>query len=232
MKIGGTLVSSIELSGKMSLVIFMAGCPFRCPYCHNHEIISGGTDVTLEEIFEMIYDSSDYIDAVVISGGEPLVQVNDLKEILSYVKQLQLETKVDTSGYYFQRLKEVIPLIDYLSLDIKAPFNKYKKVTMEDIGKDVKKSMEIANNSKNTHVECRTTYVPALLSKEDIKQIAIEITCDEYTIQQFRNKNVLDKTLEKTEAPNPYELREIAKEIKPLLKKVNIKTAEFGEETI
>ncbi|WP_066971770.1 anaerobic ribonucleoside-triphosphate reductase activating protein [Methanobrevibacter filiformis] len=232
MKIGGTLISSIEFSGYMSLVIFLAGCPLRCLYCHNHELIKGGEEATLEGAFKLIDDSKDFIDGIVISGGEPLVQVEDLKSILAYAKSLKLKTKLDTSGYDPERLKKVIDLVDYVSLDIKAPYAKYKEITRLNIGDNVKKSIEIVNNAKNTYLECRTTFVPTLITVEDIKEIASKLKCDKYTIQQFRNKNVLDRSLEHVESPNPADLKEIAKEIKTNFKEVSVKTAEFGEEKI
>ncbi|MDR0900972.1 MAG: anaerobic ribonucleoside-triphosphate reductase activating protein [Methanobrevibacter sp.] len=233
MEIGGTVVSSLEYSGKMSLVIFMAKCPLRCPYCHNSEILEGGEPTTLEEIFKIIDDSVDYIDAVVISGGEPLVQIDELLEILKYSKSLGLKTKVDTSACYPKRLKKVLNYIDYLAIDVKAPFNRYKELTMFNIGNKVKNSIQIANDNKETFLECRTTYVPGLLDHEDIKQIANEISCDLYTLQQFRNKNVLDESLEDVKSPNPIELKILANEIQPIINtKVKIKTAEFGEECI
>ncbi|KZX15764.1 pyruvate formate-lyase 1-activating enzyme [Methanobrevibacter cuticularis] len=232
MEIGGTIVSSLEYSGKISLVIFMAKCPLRCPYCHNAEILEGGDETTLKKIFKIIDDSLDYIDAVVVSGGEPLVQIDDLLEILKYSKSLGLKTKVDTSACYPQRLNKILKYIDYLAIDIKAPFDRYEEVIGAAIGKKVKKSMEIANQDSNTFLECRTTYVPGLLDHEDIKQISHEIKCDLYTLQQFRNKNVLDESLENVETPNPLELKTLANEIKQFLSQVKVKTAEFGEESI
>jgi len=232
MEIGGTIVSSVEYHGKISLVIFMAKCPLKCPYCHNSELLDGGEEQSLSEIFKIINDSSEYIDAVVISGGEPLVQLKEVISILKYSKKLKLKTKLDTSACYPNRIKKVLPYLDYLAIDIKAPYNKYKEVIGSDIGKRVEKSVKIANDTPNIFLECRTTYVPNLLNNEDIKQISREIECDLYTIQQFRNKNVLDESLEDVESPNPNELKKLAKEIKPILNKVKIKTSEFGEECI
>ena len=232
MEIGGTIISSVEYHGKISLVIFMAKCPLRCPFCHNSELLENGEETSLEEIFEIIDDSVDYIDAVVVSGGEPLVQFEELIEILKYSKSLGLKTKVDTSGCYPERLKEVLNYTDYIAIDIKVPFDKYKKVIGTDIGNKVKKSMKIVNNDNNTFLECRTTYVPTLLNNNDIKQISHEIECDVYTLQQFRSKSVLDESLEEVESPNPFDLKELAKEIKPILNKVKVKTSEFGEEYI
>jgi pyruvate formate lyase activating enzyme len=232
MEIGGTIISSVEYHGKISLVIFMAKCPLKCPYCHNSEILDGGKEVSLSEIFKIIDDSSEYIDAVVVSGGEPLVQIDDLVSILKYSKKLNLKTKLDTSAYYPDRIKKVLPYLDYLAIDIKAPYNKYEEIIGSNIGEKVKKSVKIVNNHQNIFLECRTTYVPNLLNSKDIKQISREIECDLYIIQQFRNKNVLDESLEDLESPNPNELKKLAKEIKPVLKKVKIKTSEFGEECV
>jgi len=232
MEIGGTIVSSVEYHGRMSLVIFMAKCPLKCPYCHNSELLDGGKEVSLAEIFKIIDDSEEYIDAVVVSGGEPLVQLDELVSILKYSKKLKLDTKLDTSACFPDRIKKVLPYLDYLAIDVKAPYDKYKEIIGSDIGKKVEKSVKIANNDPNIFLECRTTYVPNLLKPEDIKQISREIECDLYTLQQFRNKNVLDESLEDIESPNPNELRRLANEIKPVLNKVKVKTSEFGEESI
>jgi pyruvate formate lyase activating enzyme len=232
MQFATTVISSIEFHGKMSLVIFMSTCPLRCPFCHNGELMEENEDKELLDIFKIIDDSLDYIDAVVISGGEPLNQIDDLKKLLVYCKSFSLNTKLDTSGVYPDRLKKIISLVDYISIDVKVPFEKYKSVIGADIGHDVKESIEIANNSENTYVECRTTYVPSLMSHADIEKIAKSIKADEYTIQQFRNQNVLDKKLENVENPNAYELKSIAKKVKKYFKVVKVKTAEFGLETI
>ncbi|MCL2688025.1 MAG: anaerobic ribonucleoside-triphosphate reductase activating protein [Methanobrevibacter sp.] len=232
MEIGGTIISSVEYTGKIALVIFMAKCPLRCPYCHNSELLENGEETTLEELFKIIDDSADYIDAVVISGGEPLVHFKEVIELLKYSKSLNLKTKIDTSGCYPEKLKKVLKFTDYIAIDIKVPFEKYKNIIGTDIGANVEKSMKLANNNSNTYLECRTTYVPALLSHDDIKQISREIECDLYTLQQFRSKNVLDENLKGLESPNPHELKKLAYEIKPILNNVKIKTAEFGEEYI
>jgi len=232
MEIGGTVISSVEYHGKISLVIFMAKCPLRCPYCHNNELLDGGKEVKLSEVFKIIDDSEEYIDAVVISGGEPLVQFEELVSILKYSRELKLKTKLDTSACYPDRIKKVLPYLDYLAIDVKAPYDKYKVVTGYDIGEKVEKSVKIANANPNIFLECRTTYVPNLLKSDDIKQISREIECDLYTIQQFRNKNVLDESLEDVKSPNPLELKKLAEEIKPILNKVKVKTSEFGEECI
>ena len=101
------------------------------------------------------------------------------------------------------------------------------------MGFQVKKSMELIHADENVRLEARTTYVPTLHTKKDIINLADELEADIYTIQQFRNKNVLDPALEKVEVPNPHDLEKLAREIKPYFKgQVKVKSGEFGEQVI
>lgn len=235
MYVGGSVISSVEFHGNMSLVLFMSGCPLTCRYCHNVELLDDTTEKSLEEVKQEIDFSADFLDAVVISGGEPLMQTDEIIEIFSYVRQIGLKTKLDTSGIYPDKIKQLLDLklLDFVSLDVKTTFSKYRKVTGSNVGFQVKKSMELINEDENVHLEARTTYVPTLHTKKDMINLADEIEADIYTIQQFRNKNVLDPALEKVEVPNPHVLADLAREIKPYFNGiVKVKSAEFGEQII
>jgi len=235
MYVGGSVISSVEFHGNMSLVIFMSGCPLTCRYCHNVELLEDTTEKTFEEVKQEIDSSADFLDAVVISGGEPLLQLDALIEIFTYVREIGLKTKLDTSGIYPEKIKKLLDLnlLDFVSLDVKTTFSKYRKITGSNIGFQVKKSMELINADKNVHLEARTTYVPTLHTKKDIINLVDELEADIYTIQQFRNKNVLDPALEKVEVPNPHDLVDLAREIKPYFKgQVKVKSGEFGEQVI
>lgn len=235
MYVGGTLISSVEFHGNMSLVIFMSKCPLACRYCHNVELLEDDTQKTFEEVKKDIDHSADFIDAVVISGGEPLMQLDALIELFTYIKSINLKTKLDTSGIYPEKIEKLLELelLDFVSLDIKAPFEKYRKITGAKVGSQVKKSMKLLNNDDNVRLEVRTTYVPTLHTKKDIHNLVSDVEGDIYTIQQFRNKNVLDPALEEVEVPNPHDLIKLAKEIRPLFDGiVKVKTGEFGEQVI
>lgn len=235
MYVGGTLISSVEFHGNMSLVIFMSKCPLACRYCHNVELLEDNTQMTFEEVKSEIDNAADFIDAVVLSGGEPLMQTDALIEIFTYIKSIGLKTKLDTSGIYPDRIEKLLELelLDFVSLDVKAPFEKYRKVTGANVGSQVKKSMKLLNNNDNVHLEIRTTYVPTLHTKKDIYNLVNDVEGDIYTIQQFRNKNVLDPALEKVEVPNPHDLRKLAEYIKPFFDGVvKVKSGEFGEQVI
>ncbi len=235
MYFGGSVISSVDYHGRIALAIFLSQCPLRCPYCQNGELLEDKSEKSLEEVFKLIDDSADFIDAVVISGGEPLVQYKEVLEIFKYTKKLGLETKLDTSGVYSEKLEPLLDWIDYLALDIKAPFDRYKEVIGADIGDDVKKSMEIAYEKEGLLLECRTTYVPKLMSLADVETISKVVQCDIFTLQQFRNRNVLDESLYEIDSPNPNDMREFAQFLKKYYLKeieVQLKTAEFGDEVI
>ncbi len=235
MYVGGSVISSVEFHGNMSLVIFMSGCPLTCRYCHNVELLDDTTEKSFEEIKHEIDSSADFLDAVVISGGEPLMQLDALIEIFTYVRQIGLKTKLDTSGIYPDRIQKLLDLklLDFVSLDVKTVFSKYRKITGSNVGFQVKKSMELIAGDENVCLEARTTYVPTLHTKKDIINLADEIDADIFTIQQFRNKNVLDPALEKVEVPNPHDLEKLARETKPYFKgQIKVKSGEFGERII
>lgn len=235
MYVGGTLISSVEFHGNMSFVIFLSKCPLACRYCHNVELLEDNTQRSFEEVKADIDNAADFIDAVVLSGGEPLMQLDALIEIFTYVKSINLKTKLDTSGIYPEKIEKLLELnlLDFVSLDVKAPFEKYRKVTGANVGSQVKKSMKMLNKDSNVRLEVRTTYVPTLHTKKDIHNLVNDVEGDIYTIQQFRNKNVLDPALETVEVPNPHDLRKLAADIRPLFDGVvKVKTAEFGEEII
>ncbi|MBE6500522.1 MAG: anaerobic ribonucleoside-triphosphate reductase activating protein [Methanobrevibacter thaueri] len=234
MYIGGSVISSVEFHGNMSLVFFMSKCPLACRYCHNAELLDDNTEWSFNKVKHTIDTSADFLDAVVISGGEPLLQVDAVIQILKYVRQLGLKTKLDTSGIYPDELKKILDLniLDYISLDVKTVFSKYRKITGSNVGFQVKKSMDLINEY-DVCLEIRTTFVPSLHTKKDIKNLIGDIKADVYTLQQFRNKNVLDPELENVEVPNPHFLSKLAREIKPYFDGVvKVKTAEFGEEII
>ena len=192
------------------------------------------TQKSFNDVKSEIDNAADFIDAVVISGGEPLMQLDALIDLFAYIKSINLKTKLDTSGIYPEKVEKLLELelLDFVSLDIKAPFEKYRKITGANVGSQVKKSMKLLNDS-NVCLELRTTYVPTLHTKKDIKNLVSDVEGDIYTIQQFRNKNVWDPDLEKVDVPNPHDLVKLAQDIKPLFDGiVKVKTGEFGEQII
>ncbi len=170
MKIGGFVkFSLIDYPGKVAAVIFTQGCNFRCPYCHNPQLVYPElfTDpVSFESIFDFLKERRGLLDGVVFCGGEPTLQ-EDLLEIICKVRSLGYAVKLDTNGSNPDILAKVLPYIDYAAMDIKAPFgDAYARVcgvTINDY--EIRRSMLLIRAAGLAY-EFRTTF--------DLKYISIE----------------------------------------------------------
>jgi pyruvate formate lyase activating enzyme len=223
MKIGGFQKTSLlDYPDEISAIIWTVGCNFRCPFCYNKDIILGKAGIVpTEEVLIFLQKRRGLLDALVISGGEPLMQ-EDIAAFIKKVKDLGYLVKIDTNGMHPEELKGLIDqkLVDYISMDIKAPKNKYDKLTgiKTDIDK-IEKSIEIIKKSAPDY-EFRTTFVPELLTKEDLLEIAKWLGGSKrFYLQQFKNDVPLILPKLQNVAPYPKEkLIETLKEIKPYFK--------------
>jgi len=200
MKIAGfQKFSLIDYPGKISAIIFTQGCNFRCPYCHNPELVNPKlfTD-TLDEdsILSSLRKRFGKLDGVVITGGEPLLQHN-LIEFVEKVKEMGYLVKLDTNGSYPENLERLLAknLIDYIAMDVKAPFEKYCDIVRVNVCTEkIMESITIILNS-NIDYEFRTTVVKALLTKDDLICIAKLIRgAKRYVLQKFVMSKILDKS--------------------------------------
>ena len=182
--------SLIDYPGKTCAIVFTVGCNFRCPYCHNPELVNLNDDTIVieeQEILEFLENRKGKLDAVSITGGEPTLH-KDLLDFMKKLKDMGFLIKLDSNGTCPDMLQKALhqKLVDYLAMDIKAPLDKYEKVTIKPINiDDIKKSIEIIKNSGIDH-EFRTTIVESLLSKDDILKIGETITgAKRYYLQKF-----------------------------------------------
>ena len=244
LRIGGiTEISTIDYPGKVVSVFYLCGCNFSCPFCHNYELLNGKNCIKLSEesIVENIMQNYPIISGVCITGGEPTLQIDGLVELCKMLKNNNLLVKLDTNGYYPERIKKLLNYVDYISMDIKTVFEdeRYSQITgVSDCVNRVKKSLEIISKS-DVEFEARTTIVPSLIyEKEDIIAIAEVLKnygVKLYTLQQFRGeKGTLDKAFSNLASPGRSYLIEIAREIKAknIIPDVRVRTAEGGEEKV
>lgn len=210
MNIKGFMKSSyIDFPGRISSVIFTGGCNMRCPYCHNKELVENkGKEIPEEYIIKTLLLRKEFINSVVISGGEPTIH-KDLPEFIKKLKGFGFFIKLDTNGTNPEMLKNLIEnnLLDYVAMDIKNSFKRYEKVTVLKISiENIKKSMEILRKN-NVNYEFRTTICKELTKIEDIEKIASMIKKDEkFYLQNFRNSEYIQKNIKLT----PYSDEELA----------------------
>ena len=198
MVFGGLQKSSlIDYPGKISCVIFLSGCNFDCPYCHNPDLAKGIPSVPgfIDEnsIYDLLESRKKFLDGVVISGGEPTLQKN-LIPFCKKIKQIGYPIKLDTNGSRPQVLHKLIDmgLVDYIAMDVKTdPFHYAPLIVKDDIPDLILASIRIIMESSVEH-EFRTTCIKALVDVHVIKSIARIITGSMlYVLQQFFNTGVL-----------------------------------------
>jgi len=223
MRIGGFQKTSLlDYPDCISAIIWTIGCNFRCPFCYNKNLVLGKVEpISEDEVLSFLKKRKGLLEGLVISGGEPLLH-DDIADFVKKVKTLGYLIKIDTNGTFPERLKELIDnkLVDYISMDVKAPKNKYNKLTeiKTDLTK-IEQSIDIVKNNA-TDYEFKTTFVPDLLKKEDIVEIAKWLEgAEKFYLQQFEiNPPLVSSKMEKT-IPYPKEyIIETLEEIKPFFK--------------
>jgi pyruvate formate lyase activating enzyme len=219
MKIGGYVKSSlIDYPGKIASVIFTQGCVFRCKFCHNAELVIPELfkeTLLKADIINHLKERQGKLDGVVISGGEPTIQ-KDLLEVMKIIKSLGYLVKLDTMGYFPDVVEKAIneKVVDYIAMDIKAPFAKYSEVTGYPIDiSRIKRSIKLIKNCSIDY-EFRTTAPTLLLSRDDLITIAKEIKgAKHYYLQQFKAFKTLDLKLLNTPTYSIEELHKISEYI-------------------
>ncbi|NOY70409.1 MAG: anaerobic ribonucleoside-triphosphate reductase activating protein [Deltaproteobacteria bacterium] len=198
MIIGGLeKISLIDYAPKLSCVIFTMGCNFRCPYCHNAQLVlARETQKLIDEklIFEFLEKRKMHLDGVVITGGEPTLQP-DLPDFAARIKEMGFLVKLDTNGSNPSRLLKMISLglLDYIAMDIKTDPARYtKEVGAACSPKDIVASAHMIIESGLKH-EFRTTCVTPIINSEAIKTIAKIVSgADQYALQSAHMDNILE----------------------------------------
>lgn len=248
LRLGGiTDISTVDWYGNVSSVIFLAGCNFRCPYCQNSGLIpaESGEDMSLEQLRKRIEGGVNIIDAVVFTGGEPLLQPEGIREAAKLVKDYGLKLMLDTNGSLPSVVEQLLDLwlIDRVALDVKAPLKAedYVKVIglqhqVEDIVENIGRTLELCNRY-GVEIEVRTTVAPTVSDDLDfIRRIACDIKgkYNVYYLQQFDNTgNVLSPSMKSMDPPSREKMIELARAaIGEGLRNVYIKTRNLGLEKI
>ncbi len=215
--IGAFIESSlIEWPGSISVCLALQGCNLKCPYCHSAPLVpvKGGEAVDFDLVLAHLEKRDGWIDGVVVSGGEPCLH-KELSELLAAIKELGLAVKLDTNGTLPDRLEELIEaeLVDYIAMDVKAPLDAQKYAKAAGVAVDVEKvrqSIDMAMKFRGGS-EFRTTLCPAVLTPEDVLELASELAgADRWFLQQFRPMGCLDPALLDVEPWSLSDVTELA----------------------
>jgi len=188
----------LDYPGKVAATIFTFGCDFRCGFCHNPALVHArlrdtNARVSEEKIWEFLKSRKGFLEAVVITGGEPTLQL-DLSIFLKKLKGLGYLVKLDTNGANSAALRDLLDndLVDFVAMDIKNSLERYSETVESEVDlEEIKKSIRIIKDS-GVDYEFRTTLVQGLHNLEDILKMAEMIKgSKKYVLQNFVSRDVL-----------------------------------------
>lgn len=198
--VGGLVrFSTCDYPGHLAAVVFCQGCPWRCRYCHNPHLlpVDGAPALTWQDIRAFLETRRGLLDAVVFSGGEPLLQ-SGLPAAVREVRALGFRVGLHTGGIYPGRLARLVPWLDWVGLDVKAGFADYERITgVAGSGKRARASVELLLASGVAH-ELRTTIHPALMHPAALLELGEQLAAmgvSRYFVQAFRPTGVRDSLL-------------------------------------
>jgi pyruvate formate lyase activating enzyme len=199
-------VTFVDWPGKVSAVVFLGGCGFRCPACHNHVLVTNPgsmQDYPLDAMLASLKSRRQWIDGVTVTGGEPTDRKN-LPELLKRFKKLGLTIKLDTNGSRPKSLERLIKdgLVDAVSMDVKAPLTPSEYSLTAGVPVDVsviQRSIDLLRSS-GLDITFRTTIIPDLVEEPELAKIRRTIGRDaQYILQPFRNMSTLDPAFQTKE---------------------------------
>lgn len=189
--------SSCDWPGKLVATLFLQGCPWKCTYCHNVSIIDPRApgQVTWEQVLTMLRRRQGLLDGVVFSGGEPTRQAG-LADAMRQVREMGFTVGLHTGGAFPRRFAEVLDLVDWVGLDIKAPEAKFAQVTqVANSSRPAFESLRVALNA-GVALQVRTTVDPMVLSDADIaglREQLIALGVTDYVVQKVRTEGASEE---------------------------------------
>lgn len=229
MIIGGfQKLTLIDYPGKIATTVFTVGCSFRCPFCHNPELVDlrlAHDEKSEKEFFEFLKKRKGKLEGVCITGGEPTIQP-DIIDFIRKIKKMGFLVKLDSNGTRPDVLKKVIDgkMVDFIAMDIKNRIEKYSETAgMKGFDDQIELSVNLIMNSGIPY-EFRTTVVPGIHLEEDFDAIAEWIKgAEAYYLQEYREEKILDNNLKNKTKGKSLDLEKIKEKIEKNFGKMGIR---------
>ncbi|MBE9541177.1 MAG: anaerobic ribonucleoside-triphosphate reductase activating protein [Proteobacteria bacterium] len=220
--------SFVDWPGKVASVIFLSHCNFRCPYCHNYDLVLHPDQlptIPFEQVIQQIKKYKGWVDGVCITGGEPTL-FPALVQLIEQLRNEHMLIKLDTNGSRPEVLKKLIDnhLVEHVAMDVKAPLNQESYSNCCGVSVDLEKIKGSIDLLRKTFIsyEFRVTAVPTLLKKEDLLTLANELKGSEkLTLQNFNPEHPLDPGLKNVKPYTEQEIEEMQEEMNQILKGSN-----------
>lgn len=223
--------SLIEWEGKITAVVFLPHCNFRCPWCHVPDLAfypERLETIPFSHLKKLAKTHEGWLDGVVISGGEPTIH-RELPQFIEKIRKLGFPVKIETNGSHPDMLKTLIAekLIDSVAMDIKSRVDSVSYEKICGVKVDTQKIRESISLLMESGIDCefRTTVVPGFVDKEDIKKIAelISPRAKKYILQQFSPQQAFKKELRETVPYSPDVIEKMAACVRPLIPGVTVR---------
>ena len=227
MKIHGLQkMTLLDYPGKVACTVFLGGCEFRCPFCHNADLldVNAPAEMDDEELLRFLKTRTGLLDGVAITGGEPLLR-QDLPDLLVRIRDLGYLVKIDTNGDHPARLKKILDegLADYVAMDVKNSPQRYGE-TVGIPGFDTARISESIGIllSSDTEYEFRTTVVKQFHDEASFEEIGPWIRgAKRYFLQGFVDRDTVP--FAGLEAWSKEEMERFADIVRPFVKNVDIR---------
>jgi pyruvate formate lyase activating enzyme len=214
--------SLVDYPGKTCAILFTRGCNFRCPYCHNPELVwpeQYAPEISLEGVMDFLRQRRGLLEAVTITGGEPTLHA-DLPAVARAIKELGFALKLDSNGSRPDVLRKLIEdgLVDYVAMDVKAPLSQYARVCGAEISVEpIRESIALLLQGRVDY-EFRTTVDRALLDEQDLLEIGEMIRgAGKYYLQKLNDFNAKDPQSKPNREDDAW-LRQAAERLRSFVK--------------
>jgi len=220
--------SFLDWKDHLSSVLFTGGCNFRCPFCHNSDLVLNHDrfpGIPDEQIFRHLRQFRKWVDRVVITGGEPTLQ-KGLPVFAERLKREGFKVKLDTNGSRPEVVKDLVEagLIDFIAMDIKGPITAYDRWCGTAVNQDrIEESIDFISTGPVEH-EFRMTVVPFLHKEADVYEAASRVRgAKRFTVQDFVPRNTLNPAFAHVRPFSPDRMTRIRQNVEGIIQNAQVR---------